>query len=288
MLRQFTVSIITNPTNNMEKVFKTTLILVVAAAILLFSCHKDTNSQITTATTQVRKENPFAFVGQFHNEGLDEIDRIKQTSNGLSPRIVFDAAKAFMAQKGYQTNLNFEDVSKRIADDSGNVITDHKALFAKLKQAERGVVSLRSVNRLDVVESFLETLEQQSDLQTALAYISTFEDGVETGYYSDEEKQYFQMVTATASSSLQYWSQNYDGYDVAGNGNQPVLRGRCGFWCWMCVAFWDVIGAAIGAGSTLTPTGAVVGGVVLSAAARCCPRFCTRDGCATWIICSFQ
>lgn len=228
----------------MKNLLKLASFITIITVIIFFSCQKDNKSNAATEV-KVKKENPMAFVGQLHNEGLRYVDGVKQTSREFTPRKAFEASKAFLAEKGHPINLNYEDIRDRVIDDNGNLITDHKALFKKLKQTDRTGIPTRSINNLDVVESFMDNLELQEDLQSALAYIATFEEGIDVGQYSEEERQYYLSVTATASSSLQYWSENYDGFNIT-EGNPIQNRGRCGFWCWMCVAWWDTMGAAIG------------------------------------------
>lgn len=243
------------------------LIMAISSIFLSLNCNR-TEDNVTTF-----KENPYEYVGRLHNEGLDYIEDVKQRNSRLNPRIVFDSLSSFYANRGLRSSIKYEMMVNLITDEQGEIITDGIQMFRNAKR-KLTLTNLRSDNALQVVDDFLVQLSGTQNLQAAYQMIDNFEQNIYAQNYSDEDNAIILSATSTARSSLEYWSQNYDGFSQ--KEGVPEIRG-CGFGCWLCVSLWDVGGAGLGA--IAGPGGAVGLGASLSTLAKCCKGICSNSGC---------
>ncbi|WP_074406378.1 MULTISPECIES: hypothetical protein [Aquimarina] len=237
---------------------KSKIIITLLLGFLLFSCAEDNNNDlqenqlktisdssknaIEYCTTIADSKNPYNYVGEIHNEILNEfvlnysgkrlsVDEIVSIVEGLA-----NENPRFLSIKDEEAPVDPSDILRGI-DDFGNnfhnIINDLR-------------LSSRAKNDLKVLIDYLfdnAYSEREPNFDTVQGDLIRFENNaLQNKDYTREERKTILSAISTARYSTCYWYNYYSSIRVADNS----LAKKRKWWQWLIVAAADVGGTMAG------------------------------------------
>ncbi|MBN1639262.1 MAG: hypothetical protein JW866_09855 [Ignavibacteriales bacterium] len=254
-------------------------IVVIVVVFIAFAYFTSCEDKISEPDKNISSfVNPYAYVGEVHNEGLDyilndlneeaktkknKLNKIgsKQEFNSELIKFVNNSQTKFLTSKGYQP----EEISSILGSD----IFNYCKKMGKVN--DDSLITLYSEKQIYYLNIVNEIIETENDLENLKIKLNKLEEQV-FNELGDEEAMPILIATSVALNSSIYWEENYQIWEntmleIATDGNLGKVSnlGKISKICALKdVIGMDVAGAVAGAMAG-GGKGALIGGLAGSA-----------------------
>lgn len=237
-------------------------LLKTVSALILASC----------VANSAMAENSFDYVGKWHNQVLDDV--IANRTKFGDDRLIWLVNIAQLAGNSICTNKLFVTKPKNmqycvrdqmmaqfqsIANAPEVFVQSDDAAIIKFLDTNPKLSKLQRELLKDVLAAVPEDLSNTAAAFAIFDYIDQ-----KAARLSAKQRDSVLIATSVARNSTIYWAEqqaNADSPWFKDNTGVPVDVAKL---CWKCAGRADIKGAIIGFISTLTPEGALAGGIIAS------------------------
>lgn len=197
----------------MKKVFFSILAITISAIIFVISCKKDNaitnNSNLKTEL----KTNPYDFIGQIHNQGLNELKIEAKEANKKNEKInLCKFVSNFMMNKICKSNIASSNI--QLASNLKNVISKaqcYQSIYLSDSKSDSIDFIIDTLNlttfQKNEINSILNALNKTKNVKETLLSI---ESEVLNSNVNDNEKTIVLCVISITKYSYDFWTENND------------------------------------------------------------------------------
>jgi hypothetical protein len=198
------------------------LIVLIAGSVLLAQCTKEEGQipapcdqaqhQQTGSTLRVTSENPYNFIGELHNEVLDQIKASPGFPN-VSPETKYSIATELVDQRfrlltrEHKPFLDFNSIYA-LRNDLMSKSSDPNTIIGELYNA--GTITAK---QKDAYEHIMNTMQNAQTQEQRMTMLISYENSIiNRNDISSGEKRMILSTISIAKSSSTYWADPNNGW----------------------------------------------------------------------------